>query len=439
MADDRSNDSMATILGIGRPDAIAVHASLSQISNPHSIYRNLDAPAVSAYITFEYTESTARCLEDYQRYSRYPFRWFFPTQLLFKGRQLKVTKAPEPDQILWENLEITDNERFYRAAISRSITLLLLISCFIIILIASVNKVAFAKVIPKSTTCDSIIPSLYVNGTTIPKGFLLSDISLYRDSSLDNECKQIASKSFYGTFRYNSKHPTGNYNIDACSADNLCPKAHSETYCPCISTTSSEQCASVGCGVKRSVSGCQYFDASTISACYCHTTLLDTLQKRGPIATLRRIDTNGPADVCYDFDRKYSIGVGLTYVSILATTVIGMGLRYVLVYLSKYEAHRDTDEEQASAMIKLFQSGYAISVVIVLIAYGGSPSTPAFLRRIGVFAGPYTDFDRPWYGNIGFLYMVSFILQSFTPLAYNLIEYYFIKPVLRLYHHNRVR
>jgi len=143
--------------------------------------------------------------------------------------------------------------------------------------------------------------------------------------------------------------------------------------------------------------------------------------------------------VCYDFNKKYSIGVGLTYVSILATTIIGMGLRYVLVFLSKYEAHKDKDEEQASAMIKLFQSGYAISVIIVLIAYGGSPSTPQFLRRLGIFAGPYTDFDRPWYGNIGFLYMVSFILQSFTPLAYNLVEYYFINPVLRMYHHSLVR
>ena len=428
------------MFGIGRPDINAVHASLTQISNPNSIYRYLDAPAVSAYITFEYTESVARCLEDYQRYSRFPFNFFFPPQLLYRGHQLKVTKAPEPDQILWENLEITARERMKRAATSRLAALLLLIVCFIIILLASVNKVAFAKVIPDPNICDNVIPSLYVSGGKIPDQFQLSDISLYRDSSKDSLCKDIIdSSSFYGTYRYNSDYYTGNYSINSCRKDALCPQRQSSEYCPCLSTTSSEQCASVGCSSKQGGAVCQYFDASTISACYCHSKLTNTLRDRGPIATLRQIDANGPSDVCYDFNEKYSIGVGLTYVSILATTIIGVGLRIILKLLSKYEAHKDKDEEQASAMTKLFQSGYIISVVIVMVAYGGSPSTPPFLRSIGIFAGPYTDFDRPWYGNIGFLYMVSFILQSFSPLAFNLVEYYFIKPALRMYHHSLLR
>lgn len=430
------NDSSAYMFGIGRPDSNAVHASLTQISNPHSIYRYLDAPAVSAYITFEYTESAARCLEDYQRYSQFPFNFFFPPQLLYRGHQLKVTKAPEPDQILWENLEITPSDRLKRGAISRLVALLLVIICFIVILLASVNKVAFTKVIPDPNICDNVIPSLYVSGGKIPKEYKLSDISLYRDSRKDGLCKSIDPSSFYGTYRYSSEYPTGNYSIDSCKKDALCPRQQSSEYCPCISTTSSEKCSSVGCNTKGV---CQFFDASDISACYCHSKLTSTLRNRGPIATLRQIDANGPNDVCYDFNEKYSIGVGLTYVSILATTIIGVGLRTVLKLLSKYEAHKDKDEEQASAMTKLFQSGYIISVIIVLVAYGGSPSTPQFLRSIGIFSGPYTDFDRPWYGNIGFLYMVSFILQSFTPLAYNLIEYYFIKPVLRIYHHSLVR
>lgn len=431
------------MFGIGRPDTNAVHASLTQISNPNSIYRYLDAPAVSAYITFEYTESVARCLEDYQRYSRFPFNLFFPPQLLYRGHQLKVTKAPEPDQILWENLEITARERLKRAATSRLAALLLLIVCFIIILLASVNKVAFTKIIPTPNTCDNVIPSLYVSGSKIPEPFQLSDISLYRESSKDSLCsKAIDSSSYYGTYRYRSDYLTGNYSIDSCNNNNngltLCPLPQSSEYCPCISTTSSEQCGSVGCFIEgRGV--CQYFDASIISACYCHSKLTNTLRDRGPIATLRQIDASGPNDMCSDFNQKYSIGVGLTYVSILATTIIGVGLRFILKLLSRYEAHKDKDEEQASAMTKLFQSGYIISVIIVMVAYGGSPSTPQFLRSIGIFSGPYTDFDRPWYGNIGFLYMVSFMLQSFTPLAFNIVEYYFIKPVLRMYHHSLVR
>lgn len=83
-----------------------------------------------------------------------------------------------------------------------------------------------------------------------------------------------------------------------------------------------------------------------LGKCYCHQQLQDTLSKRGPVATLNLIQETSSSDICYKFYRQYSLGVGLTYVSVLATTVIGMGLRKFLVLLSKHEAHKDTDQEQ---------------------------------------------------------------------------------------------
>lgn len=62
--------------------------------------------AVDGFIIFEYNESFARCIEDHSRFGHFPFSLCYPSQLKFKGRALKVSKAPEPEQINWENLEV---------------------------------------------------------------------------------------------------------------------------------------------------------------------------------------------------------------------------------------------------------------------------------------------------------------------------------------------
>lgn len=46
-------------------------------------YNNqLDADVVAAFVTFEYTESFARCIEDYTKYSTFPHNLFYPEVLL---------------------------------------------------------------------------------------------------------------------------------------------------------------------------------------------------------------------------------------------------------------------------------------------------------------------------------------------------------------------
>jgi len=61
-------------------------------------------------VVFEYNESFARCMEDYAVYNAFPYSllaWLrFPAKLKFRGCRIKVEKAPEPDQLIWENLEV---------------------------------------------------------------------------------------------------------------------------------------------------------------------------------------------------------------------------------------------------------------------------------------------------------------------------------------------
>jgi hypothetical protein len=38
----------------------------------------IDAPVIAAFVTFEYSESMARCVEDYTRFSSFPQSLFYP-------------------------------------------------------------------------------------------------------------------------------------------------------------------------------------------------------------------------------------------------------------------------------------------------------------------------------------------------------------------------
>lgn len=73
----------------------------SQIIDPQY---NIDADVIRAFICFEYTESMARCIQDYQHYSEFPWSLAYPRALKFRGRKIQVSQASDPEEIAWENL-----------------------------------------------------------------------------------------------------------------------------------------------------------------------------------------------------------------------------------------------------------------------------------------------------------------------------------------------
>ena len=76
-------------------------------------------PSVAAFITFEYQESRERCLYDFKLWSSFPRSWLvwclYPKNMVLQGKRLVVTMAPEPDEIVWENLEISNMSRGFRS------------------------------------------------------------------------------------------------------------------------------------------------------------------------------------------------------------------------------------------------------------------------------------------------------------------------------------
>ena len=69
---------------------------------------------IEAYVTFETEEGFVVAMSRYQISWIRSFFCFFPKDLLFKGNKLKVSQAPEPSTIIWENLEVSGFNRFLR-------------------------------------------------------------------------------------------------------------------------------------------------------------------------------------------------------------------------------------------------------------------------------------------------------------------------------------
>jgi hypothetical protein len=67
-------------------------------------------------------------VDDYRLYNSFPLSLFTPTQLLFRGHKIKVTHAPEPDEIVWENLEISSTAKISRRIFSGIVAFLLMLA-----------------------------------------------------------------------------------------------------------------------------------------------------------------------------------------------------------------------------------------------------------------------------------------------------------------------
>lgn len=120
-----------------------------------------DAEVTGAFVIFEYNESQARCLEDYAHYSSFPFSLFYPAPLLLRGHRLRVRRAPEPNQILYENLEYSDWYKAFLALRTALVTALLLLVCFTLVILGASLRSSYAQRLPSRQLCDLAVPALF--------------------------------------------------------------------------------------------------------------------------------------------------------------------------------------------------------------------------------------------------------------------------------------
>ena len=117
----------------------------------------IDADVTCAFVTFQYAESMARCVEDYSRWNWFPLNQiYFPKELKLNGiHSLTVTHAPEPDELIWEHLDVTWLSHQLRKIFTVIVAIVAISSSFVIVLQAAKYKGEFAKDVPRLQSCST--------------------------------------------------------------------------------------------------------------------------------------------------------------------------------------------------------------------------------------------------------------------------------------------
>lgn len=113
-------------------------------------------PTDTVLVTFERAQQAAYVIEEYSKvrfdsWTDYVTAWFGTTSEVFHGREVFIERAPEPTDILWENLAFDSWSQFKKRSMTKLMTLLLIVISFgLIILINWGEGEALQKYGPKS-------------------------------------------------------------------------------------------------------------------------------------------------------------------------------------------------------------------------------------------------------------------------------------------------
>lgn len=110
------------------------------------------ARAVTAFITFEEEEGFHRCLTEYPDLG-FLNRLFQSKHKRLHGKRLRFRPAPDPTDIVWENLHHPYIERLLRQVIVALVTLTVLFISFILILVAKLQKTRLERQFGRPSSC----------------------------------------------------------------------------------------------------------------------------------------------------------------------------------------------------------------------------------------------------------------------------------------------
>ena len=246
---------------------------------------------------------------------------------------------------------------------------------------------------PYPLLCNKYIPELY--NTDRYKSITLERSPIINiRMTKDIKCNSILPGSFNAQYSFNKDYgqngTNGLYNYETCSTINgFCPqKIKKNVFCPCVSTTSSQECFSSSCPLTPTSTvsdDCEPFTAKEIGSCYCLKNLQLILSAAGFSGVYSLLSDK--KNVCRTFTFNYIIAEGLIYAIVIFSTFLNMFLESCLVFLTQLESHTSVDKRQGSLSFKFFLAVYLNMTFTALIAYGNIPGLPKILVDTYIFQG----------------------------------------------------
>lgn len=369
-----------------------------------------DSTVVGAFVTFESEISRKRCLHDYRVYAprtccccscgRYP------EPLLFRGKHsLEVSEAAEPDEVAWENLEVTDSARCIRSCMVSLAVLLILVVSLVVIIAAKVqgdNAESIMKTTGDPEQCMTGLPSLVYDGDLTGKeGFQI----------LRNASRVCGDESAY-SLSFSPPPP---------AADKTAARIAEVGDARCLNTTqcwkSKEDYSCTARVGRDNVT----FSAGTVMLCYCLQELQNGISGGGDlIAFVDRFSTESAQ--CATVATNYIVTLGLSVAPAVLIVLVNAVLPQALTALAKVERHKAVSDEKASVAAKIFITQLINTGLIMLLVHTKVPDGSYWailspVKAFGLFNGNHQSFDMDWYGRVGATINFTIITNIVIPHA----------------------
>ncbi|OWZ12226.1 Transmembrane protein [Phytophthora megakarya] len=387
-----------------------------------------------AFVVFNNLESRRRCLQDYRRSNKWLLRKFQPKALRFRDGKfpLVVAEAPEPSNILWENLEVTTRSRRLRRSFTNSVTFFLLLLSGAIISAAQSAQQTFKDKAPPAGLCDATLPEVFYASS----GFLDASVAWNLEWDSNATCTPGTS----GEDRYHVAYSNGI--INDITVRNPSSPVSQMNRCtdPCISEKSSTKCNTLACydSVVREETGqdCQTYLASHVLYCLCTAQLQASIADLGVIKGPRQLwNTFIP---CRGFLTDFLAKNTFIVVASAVVVIVNILLKSTLRSLAKFERHTSESNKASAVALKMFAAQFLNTAIIVLVVNAALKLSD--VPVVGeLFRGKYNDFQRDWYPTVGMGVTMTMLINSIMPHMILLLQMLVISPVKRCLKRRSVR
>ncbi|ETW05319.1 hypothetical protein H310_04271 [Aphanomyces invadans] len=374
----------------------------------------------SAFVVFNCVESQRRCVCDYRTSTKWYARYFQPKSLRFHGiHRLIVEPAPEPSDIIWENLEVSTRQRRLRRAVTNLIAfLLLLLSCAIISVAQSAQQTFSKQAIPNF--CAEAVPAVFLGSyDNITKYQWTLAWDMY---PTDTVCP---AEGFY--IAYSNKVPRTTQPVPAGSNFTQCMD-------PCVSLDPAvdRSCHTLPCFKPDEVTKhrtCATYAASDILQCYCEPKLATAIKMYGIVEGPRKLYNNQIP--CQQYLASYLRKNGAIVLAAGVVIVVNLCLQTILRAFGEFERHTSESERASALVFKLFFAQLLNTGVIVLLVNASWTDVPLPLSLDKIFHGEFPDFVQKWYVAVGVGIATTMLVNSVAPQVAPTLNAFVIAPMSR--------
>ncbi|GMH85714.1 hypothetical protein TrST_g4791 [Triparma strigata] len=432
---------------------------ISNGTNPKHI-----AESCGAFVTFEHEESKIRCLDDYRFCKSYLVRHFQPSHLRFKRTnhltgdeeeyKLLVVRAPEPSELMWENLEYAHNTKMFARFKSNMLTFGLLLAAFVMIFVAYQQKAIFEKNLLNFDFCTEELPSIFWGShENLPE-----DLTLVRDRSKDNGAGGCPQNYYHLTFANktiaektetqslpdlfvpaNATHSAShmsrakfenNTGLQLC--DGAChPKSGAEDSCPVLATgISSYSCEDYSCSL---------YTPTYPAACYCYQRMGQEIALNGyGYETYSKLEEE-EGDLCYSIFTEYVLARSFAAGATGVIVVVNFVLKELIPKFTANEHHSSSTGEVIGVFMKISIAQIVNTAVSTIAANAklawSSSLNPAYDSEIE--DNKHADFTKKWYTTVGVSLTLTMFVNALSPHLAQLAGW-FVAPLARAWKRRKV-